>query len=383
MMQLVNSLLLLGNKDASALTTASLALLLLSSCSHQSRLAATMHLWPCITDDEAELVLPIFENLANASGSTASSRTELRESSCRRRVYERNGQTFVVSKSWGSVEGSGGSGNPPPPRTLEQARSCLEKAVSDIKRLNSSDGVAILDAYRARFPDRWNDPEHGPVMWLDCSKGEGPTYYDSLVTMLHESTHTLRSENCLFIPSVTGSTCLDFKGSLPSPAIAQIDSFPVKNPDVQSWLQVIQKTYLVEATSLNVSLGADPAVIFFDELNAYTVTTETDTAILRGGGVAALDMDQNFRPLVMLQLFMVYVARYLDEIRQMDPTVYKENLSSHTENRRVVDLLLNRATVAYKAWVDELKKNGKPELEFEQSLWREYQLNQTSLQNRR
>ena len=82
--------------------------------------------------------------------------------------------------------------------------------------------------------------------------------------------------------------------------------------------------------------------------------------------------------MMILPLFMVYAARYLDKVERTDPTVYTENFSSHTENRRVIDLLLNRATAAHAAWVDEIKKNGKSELDFEQALWREYQVNEPS-----
>ena len=347
-------------------------LIAMTSCSLNTQATVNNYLWPCLTDSEAGLVLPVFETAVETSigpDSSSAYDTTLIEKTCRRRVYQRNGQQFEIVKSWRHL--TGGSIAAGHARTPEESMACLNQAVEDIRQLHYADADAIEKTYRERLPERWNSLDQGPASGLDCSQGKGGEYYNSIDTALHEMTHSLRSNDCVFVPNVTGNRCFDFKhrGSMPRATVVLITNLPTKDPEQLRFLAAIQKIYqYMWAQSTDFPLG------MFDELNAYTITTETMTAVLSARGVAALTDADHKRSFVSLPIFMIYTLKYLVAVKEEYPKLYNENFAEGTNNRKVIDLLLGRAEKAYVGWTDELQRVGKPELELENNLWRQYLL---------
>jgi hypothetical protein len=154
---------------------------------------------------------------------------------------------------------------------------------------------------------------------------------------------------------------------MPRASVVMLGAFPTKDPDQLRGLTAIQKVYQYAWKQ-----STDFPVVIFDELNAYTITTETTTAELRAIGVRALYDETKHRDLVNLPLFMVYAVKYLIAVKKQNPTLYKEEFAEDTQNRQVIDLLLGRAEKAYAAWAAELKRVGKTEKEPEKNLWQQY-----------
>jgi hypothetical protein len=217
-----------------------------TSCSPITRAAILNYTWPCLTDAEVDLVLPPAEALVDASPGSEQKQpweTELVTSSCDRRVYQRRGSEFAVVKTGRRISLT--TLPNAPPRTAPDAIACLNQATSEILRLNLSDADTILKAYRERFPQDWDEPNKGPAKWVDCSMGKGPAYFDSIATLLHESTHDLRNGDCLFVPNVKQNTCCDLKdrSSVPRPSAVVIEQFSGQHSDAVAVYVRAQKLY--------------------------------------------------------------------------------------------------------------------------------------------
>jgi hypothetical protein len=246
---------------------------------------------------------------------------------------------------------------------------CLDQAVEDVGQLHFADGEAIVKTYRERLPQRWNDADGGPAIWLDCTNGKGPQYYISIATFLYEMTHGLQSKNCLFVPNASDKACFDFKdsGSLPPASAVMLSDLPRADPNQLRFLTATQKIY-----PYAWGLSTNYPIEIFDELNAYTITTETMTAELRAIGISAISDRNEQRRMVTLPLFMIYTGKYLGAVKNKNAKLYDEDFAEGTYNREVIDLLLGRAEKAYVAWTDELKRAKMPEYESEANLWRQY-----------
>lgn len=130
-----------------------LAMVAATSCSPVTKVWLGNRFWPCLTDNEAELILPMFETAADATAAGKGNppdSTTLIEESCRRRVYERNGHDFEVVKSWGTLAGNSTAHGPA--RSGEDSMKCLNQAVEDVGGLRFADGDTIVKTYRERHP---------------------------------------------------------------------------------------------------------------------------------------------------------------------------------------------------------------------------------------
>ncbi|MGO9606822.1 MAG: hypothetical protein ACLQAT_26100 [Candidatus Binataceae bacterium] len=347
-----------------------LAIFAATSCSPTTRAALEMRLWPCLTDSEADLILPMLVTATDADPASKGKipeETQLVQKSCHQRVYQRRGSEFTVVYYGGRFDAhTRPIGLRPSP---EQAQACLNHALQDIHQLHFSDGDAIVNTYRERFAEHWDDPERGLAKWLDCSDKNGFAYYVSIATLLHETTHNLAKGDCLYVPDVKENTCFDFKdrSSLPRANVLLLGEFPTKDAAALSGLSLVQNTY---QQAWKASAQTFP-IELFDELNAYTITAETMTAALHtdGASIVSKDPKQNF---ILLPLFMVYTVKYLDAVKQEKPTLYQEDFAKGAQNREVIDLLLNRAENACKTWTEELEKVGMPENDVERSVWQQY-----------
>jgi hypothetical protein len=317
----------------------------------------------CLTDREADTILPVYKDWALKTKQrlgaieTAGEETVIVEKSCRRRVYRFGNNSVEIVKSegnFGSTKMYSVDSTPVSGRSAEETEKCLTQAAQDLRGFRFADGEAIVDAYRDRYPQRWNDQYRTFALWLDCSHGRDSNYYDSLDTFVHEMTHGLQKGDC--------------RTALPGPSAVVISKFPIKDPDQLHGLTAIQNTYQYAWEN---SRDFFPLLIF-DELNAYTIGTETMTAELRSLGAPAVEDKDKSRPLVNLPLFAFYAVKYLTVVKEQNPQLYQENFAEGTSNRKVVDMLLARADNAYADWVAEIKRAKLPEYAAETNVWQQY-----------
>lgn len=331
-----------------------------SACSATDRLAVTMTSWPCVTDTEADWILPMLEPSVDRGASTPDP-WELTSRHCRSRIYTRNGTDVeVVRSGWWSIEAN--ALPPGLPRTPQQVTACLDESSSLVSRMHLADGEQVLQTYRARFPKLWNDPLRGPAQWVDCAhnaSGGG-----SVAPLLHEATHSLTQKNCLFVPGTSIYTCLVFsdRKALPSATVLTMDAMPDVDLAQMRALSALAQTYQY------VWKESDFPFELFDELNAYTMTAEAMAAELRTSGAPGLTPQAS----TALPLFMVYTLKYLASVKAQNPDLFQREFAPGTANRKVIDLLLERAEAAQRTWLTDLKRADRVEPQAERDLWNRY-----------
>lgn len=300
---------------------------------------------------------PVIDNAS--SGQTL--KTELSQGACAKEVYKRGDYRIIIFKKGqnGVVSGSvTPATNSLDPSTLN---TCLRKTENFIGKNHFQEGADIFRAYRTKFPDIWSDGDIGAPKWLDCKDMASISYYNSIPVLLHELTHDLRQQQCLYTPQE--NLCFELSPKLPLRSVAAFKSFPFKDENTIKGLSFIQNTYM--------TVSDQPPLILFDELNAYIVTNKTMTHILEKEGASAL-FDGEKRSGVFLPMFLLYTVRYLTYVKNNEPELYKINFESHERNKAALKILWNNGENTYTKWKSLLKKLGHEEKPFESTYWHDY-----------
>jgi len=187
------------------------------------------------------------------------------------------------------------------------------------------------------------------------------SYYNSIPILLHELTHDLQQQQCLYTPQE--NLCFELSPKLPLRSVAAFKSFPFKDENTIKGLSFIQNMYMTATDQ--------PPLILFDELNAYIVTNKTMTHILEKEGPSVL-FDGEKRPGVFLPMFLLYTVRYLSHVKNNEPELYKINFESHEGNRAALKILWSNGENTYTKWKSLLKKTGHEEKPFESAYWHDY-----------
>jgi len=210
------------------------------------------------------------------------------------------------------------------------AENCLNRALEDIQNLNLDFSQRLMQEHRFQYQWLWNDPDIGPVKWLQCNKKRDVSWYDSLAVFLHELSHEVRNNGCIFNSNNNSKICLELPQDLPLRSIAKIQDLTTLSSDRVEDLVWIQRLYLTDLDQ--------PPLLLFDELQGYIITSKAYTATLTKLGAAALKNQKRLAN--YLPLFMLYSVRYLEELRNRSPAAFEENFGVCSKNYLSLNLLL-------------------------------------------
>jgi hypothetical protein len=248
--------------------------------------------------------------------------------------------------------------------TPTEASTCLARAKQDLIAIGI--GADVLDTYRRNFGDVTDDPDIGPVHFLNCSGTGEPSYQESLSVMVHELTHQNTNGNCLY--TSYGPLCFALSRDLPSSSIATVEELFDSDDPYLKRLNKAQQLYLVQFNKQNRGPGA-----LFNELNAYTAGLEVSAALLKQNGPKGL-LDKEGKPKAqMLPLVMLWTAKYLSELRDENPDLYTSTFGPATGNRKSVETLLAHGEAAYQGWTTELDRRHLAASQPEHQIWLLYQ----------
>jgi hypothetical protein len=355
---------------------AALATLIASACSSQNAQPAK---WPdappCINNIVGVRVRSQLEHVVDGFGEPgAALATELVRQTCDKQIYRRGRYRIVLytvphppaeetpeKMIWVSGYAEAEHGD----LTATEDAACLKRASGDLSGWGVEE--TLLDKFRAKFPEYYDDPEVGPAHYLSCS-GIGPlSYQRSLAVMVHELTHQLSDAKCLYISYPPGQLCFMLPDTLPSVSIATVDNLVASDDKYLKRLGKAQEMYLIEFSKLNRG-----PLFLFNELNAYTAGLEVSTAVLKHQGPAGLLLPDGKPEPSLLPLVMLWSAKYLNAMGERDPDFFSETLAPGTDNGSNIEALLTHAESAYAAWSKEMERRKLEQNPAEKDLWRKY-----------
>jgi hypothetical protein len=309
----------------------------------------------CIGEREALAAIVIHEEMIDLSEEGAARTTPLvAESSCHKKVFQRGKARIVV---WQDEDGkqqsrSGVRAGPLP------TPACLEDAASEARTLLPYAGT-ILARAKAKYGDRWSDPDLGAAAWIQCTEDQ-MVVPRSIITLLHELNHELSDGDCLHEPASGQAICFSFR-SLPRRSIAKVDLGELDDLS-RALLRPVQDNYL--------GVNDGELLSLLDELMAYRISTDAHTALIQKRG-APIDLARD-RQVMYLAVFMFYTARYAVLVRAKDPSAYEANLGTGTENLARLLELLDLCEASYLAWERALAAAKQKPLSFEAAFWARY-----------
>lgn len=322
----------------------------------------------CLDDSQVQSLLSKAQSLvdtaARMDGDAVAGQSDLVSDQCWKQIYVRGNYRIVLyrnpNEEVGSVQMVA--------RNIRQLgishRECLQRAVADSNSL-SPIFANILGRYHAEHGWLWNDPDIGPVTWLECGRKRDVAYFESLAGFLHELNHPLKQDQCLFLASAANHLCFRFDKRLPPRSLAKLEDFPTQDPYIRRMLTGVQHNYLNQTDA--------PFHLLLDELNCYIVSTRVVARVLDKWGKAALfEKGTRQRTMILLPLFLVYAVQYLEKFQEEDSESFAKHFSRGGQNCQALSMLLNDAEAGYLEWLKALERvKEKPE-QIEESLWRKY-----------
>ncbi|MFH1263199.1 MAG: hypothetical protein V1495_07140 [Pseudomonadota bacterium] len=231
---------------------------------------------------------------------------------------------------------------------------CLLEATKTIHTLAEPTAKTVFEEFRKTRPWAWNDLDIGPLRWIRCRKPKGDLDLEFLPYAVHELTHALRRNSCLFFAPHRNTLCFDLGADLPSASIPTLPPLAANDPIHARKLQETQEMYFSNPKINLLSL--------LDELNAYTNDLKTMRALVsRYGEKLVFPKD---RPMILLPLFLRHTARYVVDLRHSNPTLFGRYLAPRTPNRIGLEVLLREAETAF--------SKQKNLFDFESTAWAEY-----------
>jgi hypothetical protein len=200
----------------------------------------------------------------------------------------------------------------------------------------------IVDQAKKKLATDWNDFDLGPAHWLDCATTDRSTFNSSVATWVHEMSHELTEQNCLYSTISKQKWCFDLPATCP-PAKSAYVEINSSDKELEKTLRSLQELYFGERSQ-------NTAISLFDELNAYTLSTLVSTAALKQGGKKAIYTRQGFRKAEGLPTIMVNVLAYLSRFKKSNPTQYAIVFGAGSQNLIEVKALLQRAEQVYQKW---------------------------------
>lgn len=175
---------------------------------------------------------------------------------------------------------------------------CLADAVVAAQRLYPH-AKTIIEKAKVAFGERWDDADLGPVIWSSCQP-------DSSDAFLHELNHKDRDGNCIHVPDAK-PLCFTDLSAFPARKIALLKAVETDDAHaLQSW-ESVNRSYFVDSGDMG-------ALLLFDEVVAYSITTDVDTAMVAAHFKAI--------PAANLPFIAMMAAHYLELVRASDPKAF-------------------------------------------------------------
>lgn len=302
---------------------------------------------------------------ANADINTSTERPQLVEDHCDKKIYFKRDFRLVVSRRPGNEEEPNVSVQPRGTALSEEsAHACLQKVEQDVAKIHFEAGIRALYNYKRNYPTYYEDADIGPVKWISCASSDSHSYWDSLPDAIHELSHDLRDEECLFPIKRNEVLCFKLDQDLPKRSLGKVEDLGTSDEERLRFLESAQKMYLTDTDQ--------PVHMLFDELNSYTIATIGLITLLKERGHDNFYDSSGGRTAVILPLFMNMTANYLIRLNDDNRPLFSRNLLANQVNSQSLSRLLRTAEETFAEWDQVRKHSGVQEVDFESNLWKQY-----------
>jgi hypothetical protein len=351
--------------------TALFPLILLSlSCAHVEKTDVGIK---CLTEDESKPILKLLADTYRRGAATSddekAQKPVLSEESCTKRKYRIADYSMIIFRTEGTSAVKGTMHKAWAPGSSKDL--CLAKAVNEITELKLPFSQPLIDQYRRKFPKTWSDSDFGPVTWLKCENQNSAEWQGSLETFLHEISHDIHDERCLFSADQTKPICFDLSDQLPMANSARLNSYPTKNERAIEGVNYFQNLYLHDKEKL---------LILVDEIRAYGITSTTAAASMKKLGKKGVLTDVNddrTRDYFVLPQMLNHLLIYFENLKKSDAALFDRTLNP--QNRRSLRMVLSSADESARYYFKQLKALGLKPRDVEESFWADYQKRKKSL----
>jgi hypothetical protein len=304
----------------------------------------------CLTENAIRNVMPDLEILADKFNPSPSNKTELKNSTCTKRTYERAGYRIVIYKDkfW-SPELAQGAIHPMKSE-VDAPDVCLKRTLTKVEELGNPGLNLIIKKAKVKLGERWTDPELGPVSWIKCEDKDSLEYYDSVTIMLHELTHLLIRDNCLYVPFGDRFACVSLPSSLPPIAEARVN-FDTYEKTIQDHINKAQDVYMGKGREKETFLS------LLDELNAYTVSLETALSFLEKKGKDTIYGPYDFRIMQYLPFVAFNIQLFLKKLKKNDPALFQRVFVADKKNQEALNFLISNSESVLNRWKAATKEN--------------------------
>ena len=295
-----------------------------------------------------------------ASGVGEGTPTEVVSKTCFIERYQRGPVLFLVYKEPRAKSEKLEGTVLPVVSSKKNGSDCLPGALRDIERLGLSNYRSVVSRARKRHQWRWEDPDIGPVKWLDCSDKASERYRHSYIALAHELVHGLTGPDCVWDPTKDKSICFRLDPLALPPAAVARSKIRFANRQTQLTVDHFQNLYLPVG-------GAASIVHILDELTAYGLSTE--------GLIRLVETKQIGTSLNLLPMFLFYTANYLRNLELRTPDKFAKYFGRGTTNRASVLSLTKRGEQLMEKWIKanrSVRRGGHPYGEAENSFFNDY-----------
>ncbi len=244
---------------------------------------------------------------------------------------------------------------------------CLNRALQIVDAMDAYWANNIIQKHRESKSWQWEDKDLGPMQFLDCGGTETLEFYESVALMLHELNHfiTYSDSPCIYNPFDDNEMCFDLDPEFPAISSVAFDRFPTDNERSAYFLEIIQNTYLEgeDRTFLNIA----------GELLSYSIELAARAKILDFFGKRAVVHSDGMRQGAIMNLFMVYMVRYLNFIKKNNKELYESKFCINCKNYIFAKKLLSISEYIHNMWIQALNKYSLSQRDFEENLWNIYE----------
>jgi hypothetical protein len=233
-------------------------------------------------------------------------------------------------------------------------QACWDKALMDIFEIDKGNRYQkLMELHQKMNPFEWKDLDVGPSKWVKCGLDDQEIYYSSLVTLVHEVNHEIKTfkdnQVCLYLLEKQDYICFQFDKDLPRRSLGRLDLNIIPFDAGRESLTHLQDVYLLNIDQEIWSL--------LDELNAYGISARTMTRILEVKGNAHI-FREGKRNMAIVSMFQLIVKRYFERLKEKNLRAYEKVMA---QNRKHLQILLQDSNDAYLEWLRVIARNNEKE----------------------
>ena len=236
-------------------------------------------------------------------------------------------------------------------------RSCI----NDVQRLIDRHGIkearAVLADYKRQFPKRFNDPEKGPLRWVDCSD---KNLIDYIPRLTHELVHALRRE--------TRYSVIYYRvNKKPLSMSFRHVGYGVSEDDFFKKFKVRDSTEKEIIEGMLKMYSPNDTVALVDEVNAYTVDEKIGLELLKrrlGKDYNRIENRTGFTTAFKLPIMMVLLQVHIEGVKKYAPKQMNEFFLD-TQRKEVINTIWKDALRQSNIIYTYLRDNNIPMHDFE------------------